>query len=755
MGASDNRHFMSALRRGLLVCGAVLLLLVSILIVTSTSRASSDYSPYLAPCPAWAIDSTPSEGTLGSVLSSVSAVSANEIWAAGYTIYQQVGPDTSYKNLVERWDGTAWQIISTPNPDATTNYLNAVLAFSSQDVWVSGTGGGGDKPQPFLLHWDGQQWNNATLPALDPSGNELYALAGTGPQDIWAVGSIGCNKCKTEHSLVLHYNGVDWQSVGVYAGAYADAIFGMSVLSPTEVWFAGYQVGDEVQPLTMRWDGQHIENIETIVLPGNRGILLAIKALSSSDVWAVGYSNTYKTASQKHKLLIHFDGEYWQEISSPNPSEEGAQLNAIDGSGPNDIWAVGSFIASAKPYAFILHYDGHTWSQSDNPNPGDHATLYSASVTPNGDLYASGCQSGAGGLEQTATLVERYTDNCTQPPSTAVPTASSPTNTPTLIPTVQIPGTSSRTFPETDETLNGVFLDYWQQNGGLAQQGYPISGLIGEISPLDKKPYTVQYFERAVFEYHPENQPPYEVLLSQLGRFQYDQKYPDGAPNQRPSTSTDSVLFSETGKRLGGRFLQYWQQNGGLTQQGYPISDEFDEKSDLDGKIYTVQYFERGVFEYHPENQPPYDVLLSQLGTFRYKVQYGGETQAHSTPTNQPQITPTATLVVPQATATATGPCDGIPDGDPDIEFLSGRCVYRGAVVKTRVRSFDSEQIVVTVYGPDSDTLHDPSQRVYIRGQDYVDVNFGTVDKEPGIYRVTVEGVTTHRKGSTYFKVIP
>lgn len=40
--------------------------------------------------------------------------------------------------------------------------------------------------------------------------------------------------------------------------------------------------------------------------------------------------------------------------------------------------------------------------------------------------------------------------------------------------------------------------------------------------------------------------------------------------------------------------------------------------------LYTVQYFERAVFEYHPEKQVPFDVLLSQLGTFRYGQKYGG-----------------------------------------------------------------------------------------------------------------------------------
>jgi beta propeller repeat protein len=191
-----------------------------------------------------------------------------------------------------------------------------------------------------------------------------------------------------------------------------------------------------------------------------------------------------------------------------------------------------------------------------------------------------------------------------------------------LDPPAQLPGAGSQTFPETGKTASGIFLDYWNNNGGLAQQGYPISDVIGEISELDGKPYTVQYFERAVFEYHPENQAPYNVLLSQLGTFQYKKKYPNGAPGQKPN-HTDGQLFSQTGHWVGGKFLQYWQSHGGLAQQGYPISDEFTEVSDLNGQPYLVQYFERAVFEYHPENPPPNDVLLSQLGTFQYRQKYG------------------------------------------------------------------------------------------------------------------------------------
>lgn len=80
--------------------------------------------------------------------------------------------------------------------------------------------------------------------------------------------------------------------------------------------------------------------------------------------------------------------------------------------------------------------------------------------------------------------------------------------------------------------------------------------------------------------------------------------------------------FPQTGHQVCGKFLTYWQSHGGLAQQGYPISEPFNEKSDLNGQTYQVQYFERAVFEAHPENQPPYDILLSQLGTFRGKEKY-------------------------------------------------------------------------------------------------------------------------------------
>ena len=178
-------------------------------------------------------------------------------------------------------------------------------------------------------------------------------------------------------------------------------------------------------------------------------------------------------------------------------------------------------------------------------------------------------------------------------------------------------------FPQTAHAVKGRFLEYWETQGGVMQQGYPLSDEMQEVSQTDGKTYTVQYFERAVFEGHPENRQPHDVLLSLLGAFEYNQRYgKSGAPNQHANTD-HAITFPQTGKTLGGQFRVYWEAHGGLGQQGYPISNEFTEVSSLNGKPYTVQYFQRAVFEWHPDNPAQFKVLLGQLGRFRWNAKYG------------------------------------------------------------------------------------------------------------------------------------
>jgi len=172
-------------------------------------------------------------------------------------------------------------------------------------------------------------------------------------------------------------------------------------------------------------------------------------------------------------------------------------------------------------------------------------------------------------------------------------------------------------FAETNQCIQGRFLAYWTANGGLARNGFPLTAERQEVLE-DGQTYTVQYFERVRLELHPEYRPPFDVLLGQFGRRIVrvgNEFVPALAPATAPAApSAGAIYFAETEHNLGGRFRAYWEANGDLAQFGFPITEELAQPLPGVGGQYTVQYFERGRFEYHPENAAPYDVLLGQFG---------------------------------------------------------------------------------------------------------------------------------------------
>jgi len=74
---------------------------------------------------------------------------------------------------------------------------------------------------------------------------------------------------------------------------------------------------------------------------------------------------------------------------------------------------------------------------------------------------------------------------------------------------------------------------------------------------------------------------------------------------------------------IAGRFLEYWQQNGGLEVFGYPLSAAQEQPNADTGQRYLTQQFERNRFELHPENERPYDVLLGRLGADQLRLGTG------------------------------------------------------------------------------------------------------------------------------------
>ncbi len=169
-------------------------------------------------------------------------------------------------------------------------------------------------------------------------------------------------------------------------------------------------------------------------------------------------------------------------------------------------------------------------------------------------------------------------------------------------------------FEATGKVISGGFRNFWQENGGLPIFGMPITDEMREGN------LTVQYFERARFEYHPgQDGVTSEVKLGLLGT---ELRKPD-PPSRQPAG--DVLHFQETGHSLAGPFRRFWEENGGVAIFGLPITAEVRQ-----GNI-TVQYFERARLELHSGSGGA-TVLLGHLGREVYERRYGTGGASRSSP---------------------------------------------------------------------------------------------------------------------------
>jgi hypothetical protein len=153
-------------------------------------------------------------------------------------------------------------------------------------------------------------------------------------------------------------------------------------------------------------------------------------------------------------------------------------------------------------------------------------------------------------------------------------------------------------FEETGHWVKGEFLTYFHKYGGLAVFGYPIT------EEFVDQGLSVQYFQKARMEWHPENPIPYKVQLGLLGE---ELKYRQPSVSEPTPRSRRKVYFPETGHTVAYAFLDFFNENGGIDIFGYPITEMHFE----DGQI--VQYFQRLKLQWQPTDSTN-AVVIGNLG---------------------------------------------------------------------------------------------------------------------------------------------
>ena len=157
----------------------------------------------------WAIVSSPNASiTRVNSPPGVTCVSASECWAVGYYVNGSV----TYQTLIERWDGTSWAIVSSPNTSTTqNNILYGVTCVSASDCWAVGYYQGQRRHQTLIERWDGTSWAIVSSPNTSATqDNHLSGVTCASASDCWAVGYASNG---TDQTLIERWDGTSWAIV--------------------------------------------------------------------------------------------------------------------------------------------------------------------------------------------------------------------------------------------------------------------------------------------------------------------------------------------------------------------------------------------------------------------------------------------------------------------------------------------------------------------------------------------------------------
>jgi hypothetical protein len=337
----------------------------------------------------WSVVSSPSPNS-NATLNGAVAVSTSDVWAVGFTFGSGNGfSGGSQQTLIEQWNGSAWNVVSSPSPGSSSNLLNGVAAVSASDVWAVGfQQNSGGVQQTLIEQWNGSSWSVISSPSPSSFSNTLTNVAAVSASGVWAVGSQD-NSGYLPQTLIEQWNGSSWSVVSSpNVGSYNNQLWGVVAFSPNLAWTVGFTVEPNGPPQTLveRWNGT---KWSVFVSPNKigAGSLSGVAAISASDIWAVG-------SDASGALTEHWNGTQWSVATSPN-AVSGSFLYGISAASANNVWAVGTYGQTfGIYYTLIEHWNGKTWSIVTSPSPGSVGSMLNGVVDLSGsNAWAVGSSS--------------------------------------------------------------------------------------------------------------------------------------------------------------------------------------------------------------------------------------------------------------------------------------------------------------------------------------------------------------------------
>jgi hypothetical protein len=376
-------------------------------VATNTPQPKATNTPTPAPPACWSVVQAPDVPGYGARLRAIAGSSDNDLWAVGWFL-----ENNSRHNLTLHWNGSIWERVPVPDVvnvgDNSVNGLYGVAAIAPNDVWAVGYAVSLSTPyQTVTLHWNGSAWQVVPSPNLTRPGsyNALNAVVAISSNDVWAVGGVPFDLGGVDgRALLMHWDGSAWQlfpEPPEVVNWYTTSRFGVAARASNDVWAVG-------QFSAWHWNGS------TWTVPsGFSGQNLFGASANGGALWSAG---THPGQSTTHSYIPaspnaqFFNGTTWQTTSPVHDAGVDTGFYSIKVLSPSNVWAVGF----AGKFVLTERWDGAQWTRVEaangNPNPPANQAfgnrLYGVNGTSTG-LWAVGSFDDAAGVERV--LIERYT----------------------------------------------------------------------------------------------------------------------------------------------------------------------------------------------------------------------------------------------------------------------------------------------------------------------------------------------------------
>jgi hypothetical protein len=272
-------------------------------------------------------------GAVKASLSAVSCTSGTSCMAVGS--YASSAPGNSVLPLAETWDGTNWQVLTTPSLGSAAGELNGIWCTGGSGCIAVGSEHTASSLSPLIERWDGKSWSVLTA-AIPAGAGSLASVSCASATSCMAVGSTG----SSSGTLTERWDGVAWKLIaapdpmrdGNWLASVSCAVADGCMAVGSGYLSAGLINGES---LSEQWDGIRWQ----LRRSGQIDVLADVSCPSAARCMAVG---RYINRSDRGVTLAEsWNGRRWVQRTTPNPPAPSDGFIDVSCTGPAFCLAIG------------------------------------------------------------------------------------------------------------------------------------------------------------------------------------------------------------------------------------------------------------------------------------------------------------------------------------------------------------------------------------------------------------------------------